>query len=333
MDDFSSFNIAVSEEFSWLINFNLVMDTDTLPPAWSGFHAAEKRGPRHPPGINTILPVLRDKVHTLNTQAHIMKQNIKWTEILNPGQTPVDVSDQPVYALTKKLQYLFPEEFANYFALFGQLHIEQALLIIHGLLIKGSGLHEILTQNKFSTIGLGAAIDVNNIKRARYALQLSLCALFMMLEDAAGENLLKVSVYEWLCQKSVESEVFLYWKMVIELEISILVYIRSIREGNFKLYIETLRKLLKWFFTFDRYNYARWLTVQWFDLQNLESNFPDVYEYFCKGFFSFQKTNRQFSQIGLDQVHEENNAVIKESGGATDLLNKVDESALLRWEM
>ena len=44
-------------------------------------------------------------------------------------------------------------------------------------------------------------------------------------------------------------------------------------------------------------------------------------------------SNRQFSQIGLDQVHEQNNAVIKGSGGATDLLNKVDESALLRWEV
>ena len=239
-----------------------MVDTDTLPPAWSDFHAAEKRGTRHPHGINTILPVLRDKVHTLNTQAHIMKLNIKWTEILNPGQTPVDVSDQPVYALTKTLQYLFPDEFGNYFALFGQLHIEQALLIIHGLLIKGSGLPEILTQNKFSTIGMGAAVDVNSIKRARYTLQLSLCALFTMLEDAAGENLTNISAYEWLCQKSTESEVFLYWKMVIELEISILVYIRSIREGNFQLYIETLRKLLKWFFIFDRYNYSRWLTVQ-----------------------------------------------------------------------
>ena len=217
IDDFSSFNIAVSEEFSWLIKFNLVMDTDTLPPAWSGFHAAEKRGARHPPGICTILPVLRDKVHTLNTQAHIMKLNIKWTETLNPGQTPVDVSDQPVYALTKILQYLFPDKFGNYFALFGQLHIEQALLIIHGLLIKGSGLLEILTQNNFSTIGLAAAVDVNNIKRARYALQLCLCALFTMLEDAAGEALSNMSAYEWLCQKSTESEVYLYWKMVIEL--------------------------------------------------------------------------------------------------------------------
>ena len=105
-----------------------------------------------------------------------------------------------------------------------------------------------------------------------------------------------MSAYEWLCQKSTESEVYLYWKMVVELEIGILIYKRSIREGNFQLYIESLRKLLKWFFIFDRYNYARWLTVQWFDLKNLEANFPDVYEYFCKGFFSFQKTFVQICQ-------------------------------------
>ena len=59
--------------------------------------------------------MLRDKVHTLNTQAHIMKQNIKRTEILNPGQTPVDVSDQPVYVLTKSIQFMCPDEFSNYF--------------------------------------------------------------------------------------------------------------------------------------------------------------------------------------------------------------------------
>ena len=154
------------------------MDSESLPPAWVTYHASQKRGVQHPPGINTILPMLRDKVHTLNTQAHIMKLNIKWTENLNPGQTPVDVSDQPVYALTKTLQYRCPDEFSNYFPLFGQLHIEQALLVVHGLLIKGSGLFEILTQNKFSTIGMGAAVDVTNIKRARYAVQLSFVRYF-----------------------------------------------------------------------------------------------------------------------------------------------------------
>ena len=36
--------------------------------------------------------------------------------------------------------------------------------------------------------------------------------------------------------------------------------------------------------------------------------------------------------MGLDQVHEQNNAIIKGPGGAFDLLNKVDESARLRWK-
>ena len=69
-----------------------------------------------------------------------MPLNMKWTETLNPGQTPVDVKDQPVYALTKELQLRFPEIFSNYFSLFGQLHIEQCLLVIHRQMIKGSGL-------------------------------------------------------------------------------------------------------------------------------------------------------------------------------------------------
>ena len=51
-----------------------------------------------------------------------------------------------------------------------------------------------------------------------------------------------------------------------------------------------------------------------------------------KGFFSFTKTKCPFSQIALDQVHEQNNKVIKGVGGATSLLNTQDESALIRWE-
>ena len=36
--------------------------------------------------------------------------------------------------------------------------------------------------------------------------------------------------------------------------------------------------------------------------------------------------------MALDQVHEQNNHVIKSTGGATDLVNKCDDSALIRWE-
>ena len=54
---------------------------------------------------------------------------MKWTAVLNPGQTHVDVSDQLVYALIKELQFRSP-----------QLSIEHSLLVIHGKLIDGSGL-------------------------------------------------------------------------------------------------------------------------------------------------------------------------------------------------
>ena len=205
--------------------------------------------------------------------------------------------------------------------------------MIHGQLVKGSGLLEILTENKFSMIGLSAVVDVNNIKRARYTLQITLCSLFQQLRDAMPATITDLSPYSWLTQESKENISCKYRKSVIDVQILILLYIRSIREGNFKLHVEVLYKLLIWFFIFDHYHYARWLTIHWFDLYKLESTFPDVYDFFCKGNFSFQKSNRDFSRMGLDQIHEQNNKIIKGAGGASDLLNKVDDSALLRWEV
>ena len=87
---------------------------------------------------------------------------MKWTTYLNPSQTPVDVSNQPVYALTKVLWFRHPEIFLSVFPIFGQLHTEQSLLVIHGQLIEGSGLIHIFAENKFSTIGLSTVTDVNN---------------------------------------------------------------------------------------------------------------------------------------------------------------------------
>ena len=49
--------------------------------------------------------------------------------------------------------------------------------------------------------------------------------------------------------------------------------------------------------------------------------------------FSFQKSNREFLSIALRQVHEQNNAVLKSAASATHILNRQDESALLRWEL
>ena len=69
------------------------------------------------------------------------------------------------------------------------------------------------------------------------------------------------------------------------------------------------------------------------DLNQLHINCPDIYEKFKDGSFSFQKTSRQFSKMAPDQVHEQNNEIIKGTSGATHLLNRPDTSGLERWEL
>ena len=64
----------------------------------------------------------------------------------------------------------------------------------------------------------------------------------------------------------------------------------------------------------------------------VETMFPDIYENFNKGFFTFRKSENQFSQMTFDQVHKQNNRTIKSCGGATDLANKIEESAMTQWE-
>ena len=142
-----------------------------------------------------------------------------------------------------------------------------------------------------------------------------------------------ITVWEWLAQKSETSTMTLYWKNILEMQIHILIFIRAIRESNFELYVVSLKSLLKWFFALDHYNYARWLLVHLFDLLSLENSLPDIYQNFKDGHFSFRKSNREFSSIALDQVHEQNNAVLKSVAGVTHILNRQDESALLRWEL
>ena len=61
----------------------------------------------------------------------------------------------------------------------------------------------------------------------------------------------------------------------------------------------------------------------------LEHQHPDVYHAFKNGFFVGKKSEKRFSFIALDQIHEQENVKIKTSGGVTPLLKK--ESAFKRW--
>ena len=143
-----------------------------------------------------------------------MKIISKIIKFVNPSQVPVDVSDQPVYALSKEIQMRDPSSFGpdKYVCLFGDLHIEIELLRIHGELIKGSGLDAILDSANLSTLGTSAVIDVNNNKRARYCLEVAVCAIYRLLVDTHTKDSVSSTPLHWHDGRSSISQICFYFK-------------------------------------------------------------------------------------------------------------------------
>ena len=200
-------------------------------------------------------------------------------------------------------------------------------------MIKGSGLHEIFVNSDLSIIGTGAILNGGHIKQARYSMQVSACSIYGELEQACKNDGSNFTPIQWLKEKSQHSQMCFYCNLILNLQIYILLYIRVMRESNYHLYVLSMKHLMKWFFGMDHYKYARWGSMHLFDLVYLHVMSPDIYKEFMAGNFSFQKTMRQFSRMAPDQLHEQNNEVIKGNGGAIHLLNRQDTSGLERWEL
>ena len=112
----------------------------------------------------------------------------------------------------------------------------------------------------------------------------------------------------WEKLSRTENPQFKYWPtMITELELLMCRFIRSLREGDFTLYVQVCDELCAWFRVMDHTNYARWLSVHMRDMVQLSETHPDIHDKFLKGNFVVQKSPHKFSLIGKDQSHERSN--------------------------
>ena len=65
------------------------------------------------------------------------------------------------------------------------------------------------------------------------------------------------------------------------------------------------------------------------DMLTLPDRHTFIYDEFCKGNFTVKTSNPPFSNMSLDESHEQNNDCVNEEGGAVGLTEK--PAALLRW--
>jgi len=70
---------------------------------------------------------------------------------------------------------------------------------------------------------------------------------------------------------------------VLELELLVLVYVRSVRQGSLMMYLDALTQLVPWFHALAHTHYARWIPVHLKDMAKLTTKHPDVAWKFREG--------------------------------------------------
>ena len=119
----------------------------------------------------------------------------------------------------------------------------------------------------------------------------------------------------WSEKQSEDHPMSFFWDLVMDLELLQFRFVRSCREGDFELHIESCDEIDDWCMALDRPNYSRALPMYVRDMRQLPSKHPDVYKEFMKGNFVVQRSRHKFSLMGKDQSHEHSNKELQQSGG------------------
>ena len=144
--------------------------------------------------------------------------------------------------------------------MFGGLHIEMAAFKVHGKWLEASGwTHALTYANVASSSTADCFLKASNVNKTRRAHQITACSLYILLQAAYKEYALEcsegtISDFEsWCDRMSTEKTHFQFWYQTLLLELGIFTFIRSIREGNFRLYLASLAKLIPCLFRNESY--------------------------------------------------------------------------------
>ena len=152
------------------------------------------------------------------------------------------------------------------------MHFEMGALRLLGNLLEDSGWTGALTQAGIASSGTADSfLKASHVTRTRRAHQITVSSLYLLLKKAYVETLENetqdVTLEEWCSEKAKKCPQFHFWSIILQLELYVLIFVRSLREGNFELYVQALAKIIPWFFALNHTHYARWTPIV--SMQNL----------------------------------------------------------------
>ena len=109
----------------------------------------------------------------------------------------------------------------------------------------------------------------------------------------------------------------------------ILTFTRASKEGDWNLYLESLKESAKYFFVNDSLNYSRNVPLYLAQIHRLGIDDPDIHHEFMQGNFCVKKNEIPFCAIGPDHAIEHVKNVMKIRGELKGLTQQL--AAMARW--
>ena len=155
-----------------------------------------------------------------------------------------------------------------------------------GKLLDSSGWTGVLVQANVATPGTADSfLRVTHVTHTRRAHQITASSdansLYHLLQksylaycSSLGEERNQMSLEDWYSSRAELYTQFKFWLLILQLELAVLVYVRTIRERHFKLYVDAPTKIVPWFFALDHTHYARWIPIHLRDMVTLKDVYP-----------------------------------------------------------
>lgn len=240
-------------EKAWLSCAQELYNKGELDPkdfvSWAAYRASKTPHAIYKPAIVTLLLMFTENAHSLAMIAHSMKVIKGAVQHLNPLQTPVIAQDQPLYALAKQLQFTLPELDENKFlAMMGGFHMEMASLKMLGKWLTGCGWSEIMYSAEVATQGIAESfLTASHMTHTRRAHQVTVASLHILEEkaysaykDKLEETVQSLTFEDWENTMEKKSPHFLFWGLVLHLELTCVRIMRAFRKANFALYVDAI---------------------------------------------------------------------------------------------
>ena len=306
-----SFNFNVMREFDiinlsfsrWLMTveqrYLQAVDSDSNI-SWAAYHASHQIAQDSPHTLRTMLPLFTEDSKSVAMIRHSMDVNKQAVQKLNPDQVPVITLDQPLYAIAQRIQWNWPEQYGeNHFVIIlGGLHIEMAGLKLIGDWLEDSGWVQALVQAKVASAGIADSfLKVSHVTRTGYAHQVTVCALYIWLKKAYAQHVESLdpdsqseAFANWCEKRSQEIPQFQFWYTTLQLELLVLMFVKALRTADFSQYVDSLTKIVPWFFCLDHINDAKWVPIYIRDMVNLNKAHPNIAGEFNNGNFTVRNT-------------------------------------------